>query len=556
MITQISKLEERETLDVDILFVGAGPANLASAIHLVQLAQKNGKEVPNIAIVEKGLEVGSHQVSGAVMNPSALKHLFPNFLELGCPIESEVKKEEVRFLTKNGSLKLPILPPQFHNDGNYVISLSKFTRWLGERAQELGINIFTSFAGTEVLYEGHRVVGISTGDKGINAKNEKKPNFEAGVNIKAKCTVFGEGVRGFLTKSLIPQLNLQGKHPQTFETAVKEVWECKPGKISPGFVMHTAGYPLDRHTVGGSFVYGMKDNLLVIGLVVSLNYEDPYMEPYKELQKLKQHPVIAKFIEGGKQVAYGAKAIASGGYYAMPKLCFDGGMIVGESGALLDMARLKGIHTGMWSGIYAAESLYENIDKQQNFSEETLKAYPEKFKASQSGKDIYAGRNFHGALATGMPTALFHLAAQQVTGGRGLIDPMPTKIDRKHYKTVEEAHGKKNAPIPELESKEFAVEKLTSVFNAGTLHDEDQVSHLKIGNFQTCYDVCEETYKAPCNRFCPASVYEMIRSEEKLRLQLNFTNCVHCQTCDIKCPTDNITWTPPEAGGGPRYNIV
>lgn len=385
---------------------------------------------------------------------------------------------------------------------------------------------------------------------------EKKPNYEPGMNIKASCTVFGEGVRGFLAKSLIPKLKLEGRHPQTFETGVKEVWECKPGKVKPGFVMHTMGYPLDSKTTGGTFIYGMKDNLLVIGLVVSLNYEDPYLEPYKELQKLKQHPIISDMIEGGKQVAYGAKAIASGGYYAMPKLVFDGGLIVGESGALLDMSKLKGIHTGMWSGIYAAEAIYKNIDQNLGFTQASLESYPKQLLDSSVGKDLYKARNFHQALSQGMPLAFIHLGAQQITGGRGLIDPMPVKIDRKHYQTVKKVYGDAKAPFPELSSKLHAVDKLTSVFNAGTLHDEDQVSHLKIKNFDTCYTTCEETYRSPCNRFCPAGVYEMLRPQSGMKLQVNFTNCVHCQTCDIKCPEDNITWTPPEAGGGPRYNIV
>lgn len=555
MITELSTVEERENLDVDVLFVGGGPANLAAAIHLMQLAKKAGLEAPNVAVVEKAGEIGAHQISGAVLNPSALRHLFPDYLAEGCPIESEVTGEEVRFLTEKSSIQFPIIPPPMRNHGNAVISLAKFTRWLGEKAAAEGVNLFTGFAGTHVLYDGDRVVGISTGDKGINAKGEKKPNFEAGVNIRARCTVFGEGVRGYLTKSLIPKLGLAGRNPQTFETGVKEVWECAPGRVKPGHVVHTMGYPLANDTVGGTFVYGMKDNLLVIGMVVSLNYEDPYLEPYKELQKFKEHPLIARLIDGGKQVAYGAKAIASGGYYAIPKLVFDGGMLVGESGALLDMSRLKGIHTGMWSGIFAAEAIVENLKSGATFTKESLAAYPERFFSSPAGRDIYKARNFHQALSKGFPLSFLHLGLQQITGGRGLVDPMPTKIDRKHYRTVREEFGS-DVPPPDPLRAAHSVDKLTSVFNAGTLHDEDQTPHLKIRNPQVCLDACEPNYKAPCNRFCPAGVYEMIRTPEHKRLQVNFTNCVHCQTCDIKCPTDNILWTPPEAGGGPRYAIL
>ncbi len=550
---------ERETLEVDVLFVGAGPSSLAGAIQLMKLAQTHNPLLPppNIAIVEKGIEVGAHQISGAVLNPKPLYELIPDFLEKGCPIESEVTSEAVYFLTKKGGLKFPILPPQFHNHGNYVVSLSKVTRWLGEQATGMGINIFTGFAATEVLYEGDRVVGVATGDKGIDSKGNRKVNFEPGINIKAKCTVFGEGVRGFLTKTLIPRLKLdEGKQDEIFETGVKEVWECKPGSFQPGLVIHTMGYPLPNDTVGGSFIYGMKNNLLVLGMVVSLDYADPFMEPYLEMQKLKQHPLVAKMIDGGKQVAYGAKAISAGGYYSMPRLYFDGGCIIGEAGQLLDMSRLKGIHVGMRSGMLAAQTIFENLRDGKSFTKEDLSPYETAFRNSDSGKDLYQARNFHQALEKGIPLCFLHLGFQQITGGRGLIDPMPVRLDRKHYQTVAERYGRKDAPIPALETKTYSVDKLTSVFNAGTLHDENQPCHLKIRDFNTCYDKCHDTYREPCNRFCPAKVYETLNEGGKLRLQINFTNCVHCQTCDIKCPEDNILWTPPEGGGGPRYSIL
>ncbi len=557
----------RETLEVDILFVGAGPSNLSAAIYLMQLiqrhneaCQKEGKspiEIPSVAMVEKAAEVGAHQMSGAVLNPTPLSELFPDFLAKGCPVESPVTKESVYFLTSKSAFRFPLIPPQLQNHGNYVTSLSKVTRWLAEQASSLGINIFTGFAATEVLYEGDHVVGVATGDKGVDAKGNRKENFEAGVNIKAKCTIFGEGVRGFLAKTLIPKLGLdQGKHPQTFETGVKEIWECPKGRVMPGMVVHTMGYPLSRDTVGGSFIYGMQNNLLVIGLVVSLNYRDPFLEPYKELQKLKQHPLVTKWIQGGKQVAYGAKAIASGGYYAIPRLYFDGGMIVGESAQLLDMSSLKGIHVGMRSGMLAAKMVFENLKSKNNFSTENLKSYQDAFFASEAGHDLYKARNFHQALSKGIPFSFFHLALQQLTGGRGIFDPMSTKLDRDHYQTVEKRYGQTDAEIPKFEKMAYSVDKLTSIFNAGTLHDENQVAHLKIRNFDQCYNECVETYRFPCNRFCPANVYEMLNESGKFRLQINFTNCVHCQTCDIKCPKDNILWTPPEGGGGPKYSIL
>lgn len=557
-------MSEREILDVDFLFVGAGPASLSAAIRLKQNILKHNEqsdtpiEDPMIVVIEKASELGGHQISGAVINPEPLKELFPDFLEAGCPMESPVTQEKVSFLTKTKSFSFPILPPQFHNHGNYVASLAKFTAWLGEKAMELGIEVFPGFAGTEVLYDDqNRVKGVRTGDKGIDAKGNQKPNYEQGMDIHAKCTVFGEGVRGYLTKQLIPKLNLEGTHPQIFETGVKEVWQCKPGSVKPGFVMHTLGYPLDRHTVGGSFLYGMKDDLLVLGLVVSLDYKDPFLEPYEEMQKLKTHPTIARMIEGGTQVAYGAKAISAGGYYSMPQLTFDGGLIVGEAGQMLDIARLKGIHVGMRSGITAADVMFDILQQGQSFDHDHLKTFQEKFLASKEGRLLKSSRNFHQALTKGLPQAFVHIGAQMITNGRGFIDPMPvTHIDRKSYETVAKMHGSSKTPLPDKVKSGTRVDKLQSVYQSGTIHEEDQQSHLKIHNTQVCYDTCIETYRYPCNRFCPAQVYEMVEENNQPRLQVNFTNCVHCQTCDINCPEDNILWTPPEAGGGPQYKIV
>ncbi|MCB0271560.1 MAG: electron transfer flavoprotein-ubiquinone oxidoreductase [Bdellovibrionales bacterium] len=556
-------MSEREILEVDFLFVGAGPANLASAITLKKQIQKlqetssNTIEEPMIVVIEKASEIGGHQISGAVIDPSPLSEIIPDYMEKGCPFESPVTKEAVYFLTENKSIRFPILPPQFHNQGNYVSSLSKFTSWLGNEAMEIGIEIFPGFAGVEVLYDGQRVMGVRTGDKGIDAKGNHKANYEQGMDIHAKCTIFGEGVRGYLTKQLIPKLGLSGMNPQVFETGVKEVWECPTGRIQPGMVIHTMGYPLDSKTVGGSFVYGMKDNLLVLGLVVGLDYKDPFLEPYEELQKLKKHPMIASLIEGGKQVAYGAKAISAGGYYSMPQLTFDGGLIVGESGQLLDIARLKGVHVGMRSGIEAGKVLCDVFAKGESFTHENLKKYQTNFLTSREGKDLFRSRNFHQALSQGIPKAFFHIGAQMITNGRGIVDPMRIEhIDRESYQKVQEKYGSTQAPLPEKTKHATSVDKLSSVYNAGTIHEEDQVSHLKIHDTKVCYDTCVDEFRSPCNRFCPAGVYEMIEKEGNHHLQVNFTNCVHCQTCDINCPKDNILWTPPEGGGGPQYKIL
>ncbi|HMR24039.1 MAG TPA: electron-transfer flavoprotein:ubiquinone oxidoreductase [Oligoflexia bacterium] len=544
---------QREVLDVDFLFVGAGPASLAAAIRLAQNIkdhnEKNGTSLePMIAVIEKAAELGGHQASGAVFNPQPLSELFPDFLEQNCPVEAPVTKESVYFLKEKSSIKFPIIPPQMHNKGNYVASLSKLTRWLGEKATELGINIFNGFTGNEVLYENNRVIGVRTKDQGINAKGEQKPNFEPGVDIKAKCVVFGEGVRGYLTKQLIPKLNLQNKqNPQVYETAVKEVWQCKPGTVKPGSVIHTMGYPLDRKTVGGTFIYGFKNDVLTIGLVVGLDYQNSHLEPYQELQRLKAHPLISKMIDGGKQLSYGAKAITAGGYYAMPQLYFDGGVLVGESGGLLDIAKLKGIHHGMRSGILAADQIFSLYKDEKDFTADHLAPYQEAYLKSKEGKDLYKARNFHQALAKGLPEAFLHIGMQQITGGRGLIDPMPAHLDRESYLPIAQS------PAIDYSKKQHHVDKLTSVFNAGTIHEEDQPSHLIIGDTSICYDHCDDEYAAPCNRFCPANVYDLQKEGGHKKMVLNFTNCVHCQTCDINCPKDNISWTPPESGGGPRY---
>ncbi len=548
--------QNNERLDVDFLFVGAGPSNLSAAIHLSDLIQNHNAKNPNhlidmpmMAVIEKGTEVGSHQMSGAVLDPSALKILFPDYLNQSCPIEADVSDEAFHFLMPKTSIPFPVIPPPMKNHGNHVISLSRFTQWLGQKAIEKGVNIFTSFTGSKIIYDQDKVLGVGTLDKGIDAHGNKKPNFEAGVDIYAKCTVFGEGVRGYLAKSLIPKLGLQNINPQTFETAVKEVWQCKPGSIKPGMVIHTMGYPLDRNTVGGSFIYGMQNDLLVVGLVLSLNYENPWLEPYVELQKLKAHPLVSKYLDQGKQVAYGAKAICSGGYYSMPRLYFDGGLIVGESGSLLDMSKLKGIHIGMHSGIEAAKIIFKNILNKKEFSKENLSEYQETFLKSKSAIDLYKARNFHQALSKGLPWSLFHIGLQQISHGRGLIDPMPAKLDRQHYRRISQQDLNNDR---DLKNHPTYVDKLTSVFNSGTIHEEDQIPHLKIKNESVCKDHCIETYASPCNRFCPAQVYEMIDQ----KLKINFSNCVHCQTCDIKCPMDNIMWTPPESGGGPRYSLV
>lgn len=561
----------RETMDVDVLIVGGGAAGLSCAYRLAtEIEQHNqavaagtlqAEPIPEqmIVVLEKGAEVGAHSFSGAVLNQKALSELIPNYKELGCPIDAEVTKDAVYYLSETGSFKLPITPPPFHNVGKAIISLSKLNRWLASQCEAKGINIFPGFAAVEALYEGDRVVGVRTGDKGRDKNGVPKSNFEPGLILKAKTTIFAEGTRGSLFKQVSKKLNLrEGKNAEVFEEGVKEVIQMPAGTVEAGHVIHTMGYPLSK-SIGGTFIYTSPGDKIILGLVAYLDTQDPLLDPHRELQKLKTHPFIANMIKGGKVLAYGGKTLPAGGWYSMPKLYGDGFMVCGDSASMVDVQKLKGIHLAMKSGMMAASVAFEAVKKQDS-SAAVLQQYETAVHKSYVKDELYRVRNFHQTLSKGLIASLPLIALQEITGGRGLFDNMKAHVDAKETRPVDEVWGSEGASAAEnkLPAADGVLmfDKLGSVYLTGTMHDEDSPNHLLLQNGDICRTVCEPKYKSPCVKFCPASVYEMLPSTVeagKYDLQINYTNCIHCKTCDIKCPFENIDWTVPEGGGGPKY---
>lgn len=564
----------RETMEVDVLIVGGGAAGLSAALHLqnsiekhneeISSGKKTGEPIPEqmIVVLEKGSEIGAHSFSGAVLNPKALSELVPDFREKGCPLDAEVTYDAVYYLGDDFSMKLPITPPPFHNKGNYIVSLSKLNRWLGQQCEAKGINIFPGFAAVEALYEGDRIVGVRTGDKGRDKAGKPKANFEPGMILKSKVTLFAEGTRGSLFKQVEKKLNLRaGKNAEVFEEGVKEIIQMPAGTVKPGQVIHTMGYPLKK-SIGGTFIYTLPNDRIIVGLVAYLDTSDPLLDPHRELQKLKTHPFLQKMLKGGKVIAYGGKTLPAGGWYSMPKLSGDGWMVCGDSASMVDVQKLKGIHLAMKSGMCAAETILDGIVK-KDLSAQTLSAYDRKVEESYIKKELYRVRNFHQTLSKGMWTSMPLIALQEMTGGRGLFDNMHSEKDAQTTDTVVEVWGPGGESRPENQlprpDSEMFFDKLSSVYLTGTMHDEDSPNHLLLQNPDTCRTICEPKYKSPCNLFCPASVYEMVPSPKypgQKELQINYTNCIHCKTCDIKCPFENIDWTAPEGGGGPKYQEV
>jgi electron-transferring-flavoprotein dehydrogenase len=566
---------KRESLEMDVVFVGAGPANLSGALHLARLVKEHNEAVASgkragkslgeleIGVIEKGAAVGSHILSGAVMDPKALRELIPDFIEQGAPVESPVKEDEFLYLTKTRSIRSPITPPPLKNHGYYIVSLNKLVAWLGEQCEAAGVNIFPEFPGAEMLYDAEdRVVGVRTGDKGINKEGKRKANFEPGVDLLAKVTVLGEGPRGSLTKSLAQRLNLnEGREPQVYSLGVKELWELPDDRYPAGRVTHTLGYPSDAHTYGGGWIYGMQNRILNLGYVTGLDYRDPLLDPHAEFQRFKQHPFLARLLEGGKLLRYGAKTIAAGGYYAMPQLYADGVLLVGDCAGFLNSQRLKGIHTAIKSGMLAAETIFEALVA-GDFSARQLQRYETLVKESWIMPELRKVRNFHAGFRKGRWLGIANAGLQFLTGGRawGLFDRAEAESGHAALKKLSDYGYKGDALEQRYNGLRFdgklTFNKLTDVYHAAVGHDEDQPAHLHVLDTNICVDRCAEEYGNPCQRFCPAAVYEMVEdpaSAGKRKLQINFSNCVHCKTCDIMDPYQIINWVTPEGGGGPEY---
>jgi electron-transferring-flavoprotein dehydrogenase len=544
---------QREVMEYDVVVVGAGPAGLAAAIRLKQLAAAADSEV-TVCVLEKGSEVGAHILSGAVMDPRALNELIPDWQQKNAPLNAPVSEDRFLFLTETSSFKVPnlMLPTCFQNHGNYVVSLGNVCRWLGQQAESLGVEIFPGFAAAEILYEENGGVrGVATGDMGIGRDGKPTGAYQPGMELHAKYVFFAEGCRGHLGRQLQERFKLRdGVDPQVYGIGLKELWEIKPDKHQQGLVIHTAGWPLADDTYGGSFCYHMENNLVAIGFVVGLGYTNPYLDPYQEFQRYKTHPAIRPFLEGGKRLAYGARAISAGGLQSLPRLTFPGGCLIGDDAGFLNASRIKGSHAAIKSGMLAAEAAFTAVKAGRAGDE--LAAYPDAFRSSWLHDELHRARNFKPWMSKGLYTGTLMVGIDQVVfGGKA---PWTLHHDHGDHETLKRKTEAQPIAYPKPDGV-ITFDRMSSVFVSNTNHSEDQPCHLTLKDPTVPIRLNLELYDAPEQRYCPAGVYEIVRDADggSPRLQINAQNCVHCKTCDIKDPTQNIVWVAPEGGGGPNY---
>ena len=552
-------MNQPNTVYTDVLIIGGGPSGLATAIHLADLLKQQGVQ-KRILLVEKGNAIGSHILSGAVIKTDIFKELLPDVVFSEIPLDAKVKKDAVVLLSKKASLKLPIAPPYMGNAGNYTASLGEVCRFLAQKAEEKGVEIYTGFSVNEILYKDGKVIGAKTIDTGIDHHGHPLENYQEGSRIEAKLTVFAEGVRGNLAKQLINKYDLQkGKNPQIYSLGCKEIWSVPEGNIKPGEVYHTMGYPTNMHEFGGGFIYGLNDNKVAVGLVIGLDFEDPTFDVHAAFQVWKTHPTVAKRLKGGRLLEYGAKTLIEGGYYSLPKLYVDNALIVGDSAGFLTMPALKGVHLAMKSGMLAAETAVKALHK-EDFSEHVLQEYETLVMQSNIKKEMYRVRNFRQGFATHLLVGMFHFATQIITFGAGFFGKLKAHQDSDTTKKVSEYTRKpfKERFKGELEfDKILTFDKVTGVYYSGANHDEQQIPHLHINNPETYCTINIAQYDAPCHHFCPAEVYELhVDKEGKKELRIHAENCLHCKTCDIKEVGDGITWNVPNGGNGTEYKYM